>query len=82
MVRAPMNIEYLLVAGGHARVRELPNPSIYNLQLRVAKDNARAETSGIWSPDSRGASFIPDGTTLKPDDSARIDPTILLPLTF
>ncbi|MCX5984914.1 MAG: hypothetical protein NTX54_00110 [Chloroflexi bacterium] len=26
--------------------------------------------------------MIPDGTTLKPDDSARIDPTILLPLTF
>lgn len=81
MVRAPMNLGYLLVAGGYARVRELPNPSIYSPQLRVAEDNARAEESGIWSPSACGGSLRSDGTPLKPDDSAGIDPTILLPLT-
>ena len=54
MVRAPMNLAHLLVSGGYARVRALPNPSIYTPQLRVAEDNARAEGAGVWSPGGCG----------------------------
>lgn len=80
-VRALMNLGYLLVAGGYARVRSLPNPSIYTPQLRVAEDNARAEGSGIWSPAACGGLLTTDGTSLNPDSSAGIDPTGLLPFT-
>ncbi|NBX47918.1 MAG: hypothetical protein EBT22_12220, partial [Chloroflexi bacterium] len=81
MVRAPMSLAYLLVSGGYARVRALPNPSIYTPQLRVAEDNARAEGAGVWSPGGCGSSLTADGITAHPDGQAAIDPQVLLPIT-
>ncbi|MEN9615462.1 MAG: hypothetical protein RL022_884 [Chloroflexota bacterium] len=81
MVRAPMSLAYLLVSGGYARVRALPNPSIFTPQLRVAEDNARAEGAGVWSPGGCGSSLAADGITVNPDGQAAIDPQVLLPIT-
>ncbi len=81
MVRAPMSLAYLLVSGGYARVRALPNPSIFTPQLRVAEDNARAEGAGVWSPGGCGSSLTADGITVNPDEQPAIDPKVLLPIT-
>ncbi|MSQ43084.1 MAG: hypothetical protein EXR45_02580 [Chloroflexi bacterium] len=81
MVRAPMDLGYLPVAGGYARVRPLPNPSMDTPQLRVAEDNAHAEENGFWSPDACRGSLGADGTSMQPGGAAGMDPTVHLPLT-
>lgn len=81
MVRAPMNLAYLLVSGGLAQVRALPNPSIYTPQLRVAQETAREEGTGVWSPTVCGSSPAPDGHGMNPDEQAVTDPRVLLPIT-